>query len=147
MDGASTIAGGATGSLLFWDARTRAELRCFDECFNEEVAGLEFNKLRPSNLYGCGLDGIVSSFDLTQADEEDSVEWSQRLNNSASSITADGAYLRVHTTDHHLFLLKDGDIVKKYSVNSPETPKHLLWSGMDCNDLGYYTWNINNQRL
>jgi len=63
------IAGGAMGSLLFWDSRTRAELRCFDDSFNEEVTGLEFNKQRLTNLYGCGRDGIVSSFDLSQCDE------------------------------------------------------------------------------
>lgn len=143
----SVVAGGAMGSLVFWDARTRTELRCFEDSFNEEVTGLEFSKACPTNLYGCGLDGIVSSFDLTQAQEDDSVEWSQRLNNPAKSIATDGDYIRVHTADHHLLLIRGGDIIKQYSVNKPEAPKHLLWSKMDRNELGYYSWDINQQRL
>lgn len=75
------------------------------------------------------------------------MEWSQRLNNPAHTLSVDSGCLRVHTTDHHLFVLRDGDILKSYSINSVDTPRHLLWSGFDRNNLGYYSWDINHTRL
>jgi WD40 repeat protein len=69
MDSGSLVAAGARGSIVFWDTRNKSNTRSFEESFNEEVTGLEFNKDKPMNLMGCGLDGIVSSFDLNQLNE------------------------------------------------------------------------------
>jgi hypothetical protein len=62
-------------------------------------------------------------------------------------VNLENGHLRIHTTDHHLLLLRDGDVIKKYSVNCPETPKHLLWSSLSCNTLVHYAWDINEHRL
>jgi WD40 repeat protein len=69
MDSGSLVAAGTHGSIVFWDTRNKSNVRTFEESFNEEVTGLEFNKDRLTNLVGCGLDGIVSSFDLSQPNE------------------------------------------------------------------------------
>ena len=55
------------------------ERSIFNESFSEEVSSVSFSKKIPTHLLGGSLEGIISLFDLTQNDEENSTDLVVRL--------------------------------------------------------------------
>lgn len=101
----------------------------FKESFNGEVTHIRFEDEVSTNLMGCSIDGMINMFDLTQPNEEEAFNWCYKLISSPSSFSlARQGRALVHTFDHNLYKIQDGDLFGKVSINCPETPKHILFS-------------------
>jgi WD40 repeat protein len=66
-------------SIIFWDLLKMKERSCFNESFSDEVTSVDFSKNVPTTIIGASLDGMISLFDLTKDNEEDSVEFVMRM--------------------------------------------------------------------
>jgi WD40 repeat protein len=113
--GDDIVGGGGVGNITFWDLRNKKEVGNFSDSFNEEVTHLY---LDAKTLYGCSLDGLVGCFDITKS-EEDGTEWTYRFSNPVDGLRLQNGHVLAHTADHHLGLIRDGELIKKYSPNSP----------------------------
>lgn len=93
-------------SVLLYDARNPAvPLRDYGESHTDSVTQLAFHPTQPNVLLSGSTDGLVSCFDVNQADEEDALN--QVLNprsavHCAGFLTADQAY--VLTTDEQFLI-------------------------------------------
>lgn len=93
-------------SVLLFDARnTSTPLRNYAESHTDSITQLAFHPTQPNALMSGSTDGLVSIFDVNQADEEDALQ--QVLNprsavHCAGFLTADQAY--VLTTDEQFLI-------------------------------------------
>ena len=93
-------------SVLLYDTRhTAAPLRDYPESHTDTITQLAFHPTQPNALLSGSTDGLVSIFDISQADEEDAIQ--QVLNprsavHCAGFLTADQAY--VLTTDEQFLI-------------------------------------------
>jgi hypothetical protein len=68
-----------TSKLVFWDLRKMKQRSEFNESFNGEITSLQFDPVTPTCFMGCSVDGMISKFDLTQPDEEESFTWCTKI--------------------------------------------------------------------
>lgn len=100
----STKEGLGDVSVLLYDTRNAATpLRSYVESHTDSVTQLAFHTSQPNVLLSGSTDGLVSFFDLSQADEEDAL---QQVLNPRSAVHCAGFLsdkeVYVLTTDEHL---------------------------------------------
>ncbi|TKA33277.1 hypothetical protein B0A50_00830 [Salinomyces thailandicus] len=109
-------------SVLLFDARNPSlPLRQYNESHSDSITQLAFHPTQPNALLSGSTDGLVSIFDVTQADEDEALQ--QVLNprgavHCAGFLTADQAY--VLTTDEKLLIYPLAEPVEGVEPAKPQ---------------------------
>ncbi|XP_075168244.1 WD repeat-containing protein 89 [Haematobia irritans] len=108
--------------LNFYDIRERKPMGDYFDCHQEDVTTLRFHPQNPDSLASGSTDGLINTFDLREATEEDALQITINTESSVHKINwhknvynKDIISCITHTNDFKVYESEEGDLISEFN--------------------------------
>ncbi|XP_013106446.2 WD repeat-containing protein 89 [Stomoxys calcitrans] len=107
--------------LVFYDLRERRHMGDYFDCHQGDVTSLRFHPQNPDTLASASTDGLINTFDLKEANEDDALQITINTESSVHKINwhrnvydKDILSCITHTNDFKIYESEEGDSIDEF---------------------------------